>query len=244
MLRALACAVTFLTRIPLPATTLDERDFAASAGYFAWVGMLIAVALWLVALATGGLGPRLSALLITVAWVAITGGLHLDGLADMVDGYSGGRADRARMLAIMRDSRIGAHGAVALCLALALKWTLLEALLVSDAPRWLVAPVAARYVCTLLMGAFPYARPVGLASGFAGMRRGRTAAIGAGACLVMVLGLGVAALAGAIVGGVCALGLALRAQRDLGGLTGDVYGAAIELCELGTLLSLAVLALH
>jgi adenosylcobinamide-GDP ribazoletransferase len=117
MLRALACAILFLTRIPLPRFTLDASDFARSSGFFAWVGALLAALLWIAsALLTPALGARLSALLLIVLWVAITGGLHLDGLADTVDGVSGGRSERARTLEIMRDSRIGSHGAVALVL--------------------------------------------------------------------------------------------------------------------------------
>ena len=71
MLRALACAVLFLTRIPLPRMTLTERDMARSAAWFAWVGGLIAGCLWLCALLTPALGTRLSALLVVAAWLAL-----------------------------------------------------------------------------------------------------------------------------------------------------------------------------
>jgi adenosylcobinamide-GDP ribazoletransferase len=241
MVRAFASAILFLTRVPLPTMQLDERDFARGAGFFAWVGLSIALPLFAASKLVGALGASLAALITVVLWVLITGGLHLDGLADSIDGLSGGRGDRARTLEIMRDSRIGSHGAVALALVLALKWAALERALVIGQPIWLMAPVAARFACTLLLLGFPYARTAGLGSPFVGLPRAPTLITGAGAVAVTAVLLGPLALVPALIACVCAVGVALRMNGLLGGLTGDVYGAAIELAELAALLEAAAL---
>ncbi|MDB4973825.1 MAG: cobS [Myxococcaceae bacterium] len=241
MLRAFACAVLFLTRVPLPTLKLDARDFARSAAYFAWVGALVAAALFGCARLTAGLGTRLSSLLVVASWVAITGGLHLDGLADTVDGVSGGRGERARTLDIMRDSRIGAHGALALVLVLALKWAALERVFELHSLAWLMAPVVARFACTLLMAWFPYARDAGLGSSFVDAVRWPALVSGAAAVSLAGFLLGPVAPLAAVCGSGAAILLGLRMNKRLAGLTGDVYGAAIELAELSALLGASAL---
>ncbi|MET0285516.1 MAG: adenosylcobinamide-GDP ribazoletransferase [Polyangiales bacterium] len=241
MLRALASAILFLTRIPLPAMTLDERDFARGAGFFAWVGLLIALPLYASSRLMPALGAPLAALITVALWVLITGGLHLDGLADSVDGLSGGRGDRTRTLDIMRDSRIGSHGALALVLIIGLKWAALERALVLGQTLWLMAPIAARAACTLLLVSFPYARTNGLGSPFVGLARAPALITAAGAVAVAAVLLGPLSLVPAVLASLCAIGVALRMNGLLGGLTGDVYGAAIELAELAALLEAAAL---
>jgi adenosylcobinamide-GDP ribazoletransferase len=241
MVRAFASAVLFLTRLPLPAMQLDERDFARGAAFFAWVGLVIALPLYVASRLTSALGAPLAALITVAVWVLITGGLHLDGLADSVDGLSGGRGDRARTLAIMRDSRIGSHGALALVLVIGLKWAALERALVIEQPIWLMAPIAARFACTLLLLGFPYARKHGLGSPFVGLAPVPTLITAAGAVGVAAVLVGPLALVPALLASLCAVGVALRMNNLLGGLTGDVYGAAIELAELAAMLEAAAL---
>ncbi len=241
MWRALVSATGFLTRLPVPNVALVEADVARGAGFFAWVGALIASLLLLAQLALLPLGPSVCAMCIVAAWAWLTGALHLDGLADTVDGLSGGRGDRERTLAIMRDSRIGAHGAVALFIVLALKWAALEQLFRASNPLWLAAPVVARFVCTALLALFSYAREQGLGSAFAG--RVGLAEVMIGFAVFIPIGawlgphLPLVAFA-ALAGAACAFLVALKARAHLGGLTGDVHGAAIEVCEVGMLLAL------
>jgi len=241
MLRPLACAVLFLTRFPLPRLALSAQDFARSAGWFAWVGALVAVPVWAGSLLSPTLGVHLASLIALVLWVLSTGGLHLDGLADSVDGLSGGRGERERTLAIMRDSRIGAHGALALTLLLMLKWAALEQALTLGSASWLIAPVAARFAVTLLIAWFPYARTEGLGGPFVGLVRGRALALGALAVLLSALLLGPPAWLSVAAAFVVALLFAWYVSRRLGGLTGDSYGAAIELSELGAVLAASAL---
>lgn len=219
---------------------------ARSAGYFAWVGWLVAMLLGGLALLTAGAGPRVTAALIVLAWSWITGGLHLDGLADTVDGFSGGRGQHERTLEIMRDSRIGAHGALALALVLLLKLACLERLLQLQTWTWVAAPAVARLLCTLLMAVFPYVRPRGLGRAFAGRVGPRELSLGLFALLAPlpllwrqgVLSFALAWAAAASAG--VALGLGLKFKRRLGGLTGDGYGAAIELSETAWLVALCL----
>lgn len=239
-MRAFACAVLFLTRIPLPQLSLSARDVAHSPAYFAWVGVLMALLLAGAAWLLTPLGPRLASLLLVVLWILLSGGLHLDGLADTVDGLSGGRGDRQRALTIMRDSRIGAHGALALVLLVLLKWAALEQALELARPSWLVAPVVARFSCTAWIAWLPYARSEGLASPYVGAVGARALAIGAAAVLLACVVLGPSALLVSLAGSAATSLFVWRAARLLGGLTGDVYGAAIELAELGVLLAVAV----
>lgn len=239
-MRALACAILFLTRIPLPQLTLSQADVRDSPAYFAWVGALFSLVLFASARLFSPLGDRLAAGLVVALWIAISGGLHLDGLADTVDGLSGGRGDRERALAIMRDSRIGAHGALALVVVVLLKWAALERALELSSSAWLVAPVVARFVCTLSIARFPYARAEGLASPFVGAVGARALAIGAVALALACAWLGLWALGASLLGVLAVAPFVWRAQRTLGGLTGDVYGALIELTELAVLLASVV----
>ncbi|HEX6239244.1 MAG TPA: adenosylcobinamide-GDP ribazoletransferase [Polyangiales bacterium] len=246
MLRPLLCALGFLTRVPLPAIDCSESDMARSAGYFAWVGGFVALPLGALALLAPHLGARVAAVLIVAVWAWITGGLHLDGLADSVDGFSGGRGQPERTLEIMRDSRIGSHGALALALVLLLKFACLERLIGLQAWSWLVAPVWARFLCTGLMAAFAYVRPRGLGQAFAGRVGGRALTVGALGLLAPFpllwqrgeLSLELAWAAAASTS--AALALALKFKHRLGGLTGDGYGAAIELSEAACLLALCL----
>jgi adenosylcobinamide-GDP ribazoletransferase len=242
MLRALACAVLFLTRVPLPRLALRGEDFARSAGWFSWVGGLVLLPVWAGSQASGLFGVRLAALIALALWIAITGGLHLDGLADTVDGLSGGRGEPVRTLAIMRDSRIGAHGALALSLVLMLKWAALEQSLSLGARSWWVVPLAARFAATLCIALFPYARSEGLGGPFVGMVKAPTIALGSLPVVLLAAWLGPLAwvVVAVVVSSALLLGFWL-ARRLGGGLTGDTYGAAIELSELCGLLCASAL---
>lgn len=180
--------------------------------------------------------PLLAALLTLTAWKGLTGGLHLDGLADCLDAL-GGR-DAAQRLAIMRDGRIGTFGALGLILLLLTDVAALAEL--APGRRWralLVVPAVARAMPVLLAGLFPPARPEGHGARFAAAVRPRTVGLAlatAAAAAVGALGTaGVLALAAAAL---VAVGFAGWLARRLGGITGDVHGGAVELAELTALL--------
>ncbi|MEM9050040.1 MAG: adenosylcobinamide-GDP ribazoletransferase [Pseudomonadota bacterium] len=241
----LVLAVTFLTRLPLrdPHPYAPAR-MAAAARYFALVGGVIgalAAGLWLAA----GLvwSAPVAAILAIAFGILLTGALHEDGLCDSADGLGGGRT-AARALEIMRDSRIGAYGALALIHSVGLRVALLAAMPpTAGAAALLGAHSASRAAATQLMASAPYLRPDG-AGGFAAA--GLPANVMPTALCTAILcslPLGLidarAALGGLV--GAAALALVFRrwSVRRLGGHTGDTLGASEQLAQIGYLLGAA-----
>lgn len=233
MTRALVAAFAFLTRLPVWVGPLDDRDLGRSVGFFPLVGLVLGLVTSGLSYAlTGFLPSLLSGVAVVATLAAVTGGLHLDGLADLFDGLAGGRGDRQRTLAIMRDSHIGAQGAVAVVLLLIGKVAAVSTLLeVRDYLGLLAFPVVARWAVTLQIVCFPYAREEGLGRAFNGEAGPRELIIASATMLAVSVALGfpTARAAGAAFAVSLLLGFWLRAR--LGGLTGDVYGATVELAE-------------
>lgn len=235
-------AVRFLTFIPLPARDASWEEVGRGTAYFPLVGTLLGSILVLADALLGKIWSRLlvSALLV-VLWVILTGGLHLDGLADTVDGLRGGRG-REQQLAIMKDSRLGTFGGVAIFCLLILKLALVNELSLAWYGRGLLlAPTLGRWAMVYSIWAFPSARPGGTGSIFkehSGLRELVLATVLAlGAAILFFHLWGLAILAGLWLA-VTLFGWTLT--RTLGGLTGDTYGA---LCETSEVLVLAMVAL-
>jgi adenosylcobinamide-GDP ribazoletransferase len=231
----LLVAIAFLTRLPVPIRDTGADDFAKAVRLYPLVGLVIggviATAGWLGAL----LDPWLGALAALLAWVWITGALHLDGLADLSDGLGAAHGDRARLLTVMADPHIGSFGVVAIVLQLAAKLVLLHLLLPAAWPAVLAIPALARFGPLVWARYLPALRPGGLGAAIAGAVRGRDLAgwlaLLAAACVAFpVLAVDVPLIA--LIG--------LWFARKLGGVTGDVHGAGIELLESGLLLALAI----
>ncbi|WP_147124395.1 adenosylcobinamide-GDP ribazoletransferase [Shimia ponticola] len=233
-LRDIPAALGLLTRLPFrvdPAWAMDRGARSAWAYPFAGIilgfgGVIVALALKHMSVPSSMIG-----LIVIAAWVFCTGALHEDGLADAFDGLWGGW-DRQRRLDIMKDSRIGTYGVIALALSLAARWQ--GVTFAVEAGWWwaLVAiPTASRCVMPALMR-MPNARPGGLSSkvGAPPVIAARTAlAIGA-LSLIPLMGAG---LLVALV--VAALALIVRqvAMAKIGGQTGDILGATQQLSEVG-----------
>lgn len=232
-------AVTFLTTLPAPRFAWPERGLGASAVWFPWVGLLLGALLWGVqAAAATVFAPLVTGLLVVIAWAALTGGLHLDGLADCGDGLLAS-VSRERRLEILRDPRLGAFGAVTLLLALMLKVALAGSV---SGLALLLAPVWARWLL-LVAARQPQARPDGLAASFAAGLSPRALALAVLAPLLLVVvgGAPWTALRAMSAAAVVAI-LAVRlAQARLGGVTGDVLGMVVELSEIAVLLTFAAL---
>jgi adenosylcobinamide-GDP ribazoletransferase len=235
----LLLAIRYLTILPPPDRgPVVPGGLGRAAAWFPVVG--VGLGLMLVAadwLTTRLFPPLLAALLTVTVWKLVTGGLHLDGLADCLDGLMG--RDREHRLAIMRDSRIGTFGAVGLILFL-----MLEIVAVADlppAPRWrvlLAAPVVGRAVPPMLARLFGAARSEGQGAAFvAGVGGGGAALALVVAVLVPVATLGLTGLAAAVLALLVAVLAAWFLARRLGGLTGDVLGATVEGAELAVLLT-------
>jgi adenosylcobinamide-GDP ribazoletransferase len=175
-----------------------------------------------------------AALLGLAAGAVLTGVLHLDGLADTADAF--GASTRERALEIMRDHAVGAYGTVALVLDLGLKAAALSVLATRhDAVRYAVcATAAARAVPVVLSSVLPYARAAGTGGALGGTGPVRVAiAVAITVALAVVLHAPVTLAAAAAV----ALVAGVAARRALGGITGDILGAAAELCEVSALVA-------
>jgi adenosylcobinamide-GDP ribazoletransferase len=256
-------AFTFLTvlpvRVPSAAgpTTDEQAPMAQALPWFPLVGAMLG---GLLALVDWALAPLLAlnvrnVLLLALA-ALLTGMLHLDGFIDCCDGLLGTRSV-ARRLEILRDSRVGAYGAIGACLLMLARYAALGVLGSPIRAFALVAaPVAGRWAMVYAVTSFPYARTAGTGTPFQGPRRTRSlalATLGAGVLLLAACGLGSGAelrarlaLAGMLA--LLALGVTVGwtrwASRRLGGgLTGDTYGALNELVELAALVLAAPLAL-
>ncbi|WP_136635426.1 adenosylcobinamide-GDP ribazoletransferase [Pseudooceanicola onchidii] len=225
-----------LTRLPLP----DHTGTGARAAW-SWplTGLVVgglavavgAVAMW------AGLSAGAAAVLMLVTQVMATGGLHEDGLADTADGLWGGWT-RDRRLEIMRDSRIGSYGVIALVLALLLRWTAVVQLIAVG--HWgvvVAAAVVSRGVLPGVMALVPNARQDGLSRGV-----GRPTPVRACVALVLALALALLLTGDGIVAIVVAVVLAWVLVRiavaRIGGQTGDILGAIQVVAEIGVLLAL------
>jgi len=253
--RELILAFKVLTILPLaPRSAWHDEDVARSAAFFPVVGAALGAAAWGLDLLLAHIfDPLVRAGLLLAFLSFITGGMHLDGLADTCDGLFS-RAGRERALEIMRDSRIGALGAAGLIIALLLKFSLLASLTGPlRAPALFLMPIAGRQAMTLAMAVFPPARPGSGLGGAFTQHAGRRALVASpclwAAALALawaILGIGspagvatwgLAFLAcGVAIALACGAGVAATAAHRLGGLTGDVYGATSEVAEVAFLL--------
>jgi adenosylcobinamide-GDP ribazoletransferase len=236
-------AIQFLTRVPLGRRPPTLDDVAAAQAWFPAVGLLLGLILLAIdRLAMRALPAESVDVLLVVALALLTGALHLDGLADAADGLFGG-ATAERRLEIMRDPHRGTYAIVAVVSVLGLKWAGFAAL-PSDVrvEAIVLAPCLARLAMLSCIAAYPYARPEGMGAGMRAQSRNGfsiAAAVAFLASLVLLGAGGVAVLAFSLAAG---LAIGWYATRMLRGVTGDVYGATVEITEMLTLLFIAALA--
>jgi len=238
-------AVVFLTRIPVGGFYQFQReDLSHSVIYFPVVGMLVGLISGIVLITSHHFLPTsIAVLLCMVAMVAITGGMHEDGLADAADGLFGG-GNSAGYLEIMKDSRLGTFGALALWFSLTAKLLLLSALVTWSA--WLafaalvVANALGRGACVALLYFYPYVRVEGSKAKLFGNRLTRRELLQA---LAIALVLAFVILTRPAVLCVFAATLfpslaGMYFSRKIGGVTGDCLGAANQIVELASYLAL------
>lgn len=240
-------AVMFLTRLPVGRFhQFRDEDLASSAIYFPVVGALIGLAGGLALLASTVLPSLVAVLLSMLVTICLTGGLHEDGLADSADGLMGG-LDAQRRLEIMKDSRIGTYGALALWFSLTAKLALVQSLLAVNLQTAFKASVIAhslgRAATVALLAGLPYVR----AEYSKSSRFGNKVTLGQLAIVLVfstVLSLLVLGLQGALsIAGAAAVTFlcGLYFKSKISGITGDCLGAANQLVELSAYLSLVTL---
>lgn len=231
-MRGLLAAIGFLTRIPVPLRVFDDADTKSlSLAWYPLVGLLIGVILAALAWLLRGQPSLLSGIVLLTVWGALTGAMHLDGLADSADAWIGGLGDRARTLDIMKDPRCGPAGVVSIVLVLLLKGAALASLPPMPWTGLLLAPMLARAALTAAFMSTRYVRAGGLGSNLADASRGPCwLALGLVAVLCPLLAgwHGLWMLLAAVVVFGCWRGACVR---RLGGMTGDTCGALAELVE-------------
>lgn len=238
MMRGFLIALTFFTRIPLPIPKdVTAEEFTQSYRFYPLVGLVLGLLLWLLAkLLILYYPPLVLGALLLGAELMLTGGIHLDGFMDSMDGLLSARSPE-RVLEIMKDSRVGAHASMALVGLLLLKFSLLSSLTPSTLAVLIVMPMLSRWVFQIGVIRFPYARSQGLGKGFHESSQWVVFLLSGGVvCGVSFFLLG---LAGPFALGITALlitFMAFRISNLLGGLTGDLYGAFIEISEVICLL--------
>lgn len=239
---AFLIALQFLTRLPV---SLPGMPTPAQVGrsllWYPLVGLLLGVLLWGAHLLLGQTSIPLQAAIILALWVGLSGGLHLDGLADTADAWVGGFGDRERTLAIMKDPRSGPIAVVVLVLLLLLKYAALLTLLQAGQGACLILlPWLGRSLLPLLLVTTPYVRAGGLGQALVEQAPRQQLPWVLAVHLLLMLAFGWPALL-AVASALLLFAWTRRALlRRLGGTTGDTAGALVELAECGMLLVLAL----
>ena len=244
LLTGVVVALQFLTILPpLLRRTMTPDELGRSVTFFPLVGLLIGLLLFGLhrILTPFFTGPLLLAAILLGLWIVCSGALHFDGLLDTVDGLLGGRRPEDR-LRILRDARVGSFAVAAGGIILLVKFAAIGSI-ESPGPL-IVAPLLGRWVVSMAVVLFPYARDEGLGREMKN-NAGWPQAAGASAIAVVALGLlspsvGTAATGAAVIAVSLSAWLLVRfALARISGLTGDIYGA---LCEVGEAVCLVTLA--
>ena len=238
-MKSFITALQFLTRIHIcTQRDLTAEDFGRSTKFFPLVGVILGSIYMLVAwglIAVFGWANMVTTLLIILP-VMLTGGLMLDGFMDTVDGVFSGR-DRERVLEIMKDSRVGSFGVIALACLLLINWTALrDVKLMLIMTALFVMPIIGRMAMVMAIACFPYARKEGMGKIFADMADKKTLLLAIAVTLAFVVPWGQAAVAALVMGLSFAWLVGRWLTSQLGGLTGDTYGAIETLTETVVLL--------
>lgn len=233
-------ALQFLTRIPVPfGFTTSDRQLGLSVLYYPLIGLIVGALLALATFLFQGLSANLQCALLLTLWVLLTGGLHLDGLADCADAWVGGFGDKEKSLAIMKDPAAGPVAVMVLVLTLLLKWSAMQGLAFGSLLIAVVAaPVLGRSAILALMLTTPYVRKKGMGESLvANLPEAIAKILLLAITLIAFFELGPLPL---LLAGFVIIWIRYTALRRLGGMTGDVYGAAVELVELAVLLGVAL----
>ncbi len=231
-------ALSFLTSIPVPLGRMSDQKMGQSTRWFPAVGGIVGLSVASIFPLTKGFLPiTVAGAIALTLWMAITRGLHLDGLADTFDGLGGGSTGE-RALEIMKDSRIGTFGALAIGAVLMLKFSCLVSL-DHDGVRWIfISPVLARWAVVLAIFSFPPARKNGAGRVFVSYCRWPELGFSSSFALILAtVLLGWRGLAAAALAGLFSLAVGLRISRSLKGLTGDSYGCICEMTEVLVLIA-------
>lgn len=235
MIKSFLLMLSFFTRLPVPQVEFEEQRYIRGIKAIPFVGVVLGLILYLVSYVNLLFSPAVTALVLLTVYIFITGGLHLDGLADTCDGVFSGR-DRERMLEIMKDSRIGSFGVLAM-----LFFFTFYAVMYQYLPReaLLLLPVIGKSAPLISASLADYARPSGMGQLLVDNIRTPEVAVAVALPFLIALvlpGLPFGLRASLIVA--CGLGelsvvvATLRVKKLLGGITGDTHGMVCELSQM------------
>ncbi len=239
----------FLTRIfVVKQSVWTEKNFGESVKFFPAVGAVLGIISALVVAAINFFNlPLLTGAVGFASLIILTGGIHCDGLMDSADGLFSGR-EREKILEIMKDSRAGSFGVVSLVLVAALEVSTLAELAKFSTAQLCAAifsaPIIARLMMVVTIGAFPYARSSGMGKAFAQFTTRRTIIFAAAETILLLLPLiffdekfFLCAAAASLVALIVTWKFASFATEKIGGVTGDIYGAVTTLAEMFVLIT-------
>lgn len=233
-MKSFLAALMFLTRIPVPNIQISKKNWNKSTVYYPLIGLIIGTLLMLAFLGLEKLflSPAVTAFLIVLLWIWITGGLHIDGWMDLADGFGSNRSPD-EMLEIMKDSRVGAMGVIAaICLIMG-KWVAVYELVQMDLAIILIfSPWMARFLLINAIKFWPYRNKGGLGEG---LRTYLTMTIVlVNFILILVIMYTFTGFYGILLFFITAIAVGLfilKIYRKLKMLTGDCYGALVEWSE-------------
>ena len=233
MIKGLIFSIQFLTRIPLNIeVNLDKKSIAASTFFFPFVGMLIGALSAGVYYVMSFMGKETASVFSLLALIFLTGGLHIDGLSDTCDGFFSARK-KERILEIMKDSRCGTFGVIAVVLDILLKYIFISKIQNNILPCLVLSCANARLTAVMLMSFTRSARPGGMGAMFSDS--GTKKYFFAGSALYVAaafLLFGFKSLILLLAAILTSFLIILKSYKTIDGLTGDVYGANIEICEI------------
>ncbi len=242
-IKPLLIALQFLTRIPVVFIQKpSDLEIARSVLCYPIIGLLIGIVLTVINQNLYEVSDFLRAAIVVLAWVVITGALHIDGLADSVDAWVGGLGDKEKTLAIMQDPNCGPMGVVSIVLLILLKFAVVASIPQDNILLLIFVPVLARSIILLLFLTTPYAREEGIASEFFVLFLHK-------ANIIVLVGVALLSLAifqvqAMIVVSIIVLLFAYLRWliiKRIGGFTGDTAGALIEITEIVALIVLALI---
>ncbi|MFZ5943605.1 MAG: adenosylcobinamide-GDP ribazoletransferase [Bacillota bacterium] len=234
-MKGLIIALQFMTRIPLGGVKLNitEEEFGGSSRFFPVVGLIIGIILFLIAkISSVFMSPLVVGALIVVADIILTGGIHLEGFMDTMDGMLSARP-KEKVLEIMKDSRVGAHSVVAVFSLLILKYSIIISLLNGNLiVGLLLMPVISRWVMLYGITFYPYAREKGLGKIFWENTTKNSWYILTGILLFTLALLDFRYLMAMAITYLVLLTPMIKTSDLLNGLTGDIYGAINEVSQV------------
>lgn len=239
-------ALQFLTTFPVQLKQMpSKQQNAQSLLFYPVIGLIIGLILFALAHLLQAIPVILLSSLILIAWIWLTGGLHVDGLADTADAWVGGFGDAERTLAIMKDPSCGPIGVLSLIILCLIKWSALYVLLEKQLYSALILfPLLGRLVPLFLFLTTHYVREKGLGSAIAECIPKTAALIVCVLCLLASVYWGWAGIMSAIVMTASLLYLRHKFIQRIGGITGDTVGASIEICEAVSLLGFVVASFY